>query len=270
MNSFQDNYVNEYFELMEVVESWKNKYNVISNLNISTMTFVCDTGIPIDLLELTNNFRTPSYPLCILKKAKSNKDVSYTKRGKPRKSFYNQTTISYKINNTVSAKIFTNGKLQLTGLTSLYNCIESINLICSILKNSNAISHIPSISSILSISIEMINSNFNIQKEIDLKKLRNILFYNNFKVSYEPDTYPGINSKINDISVFIFGTGNIVITGSKSIKTIENTFKTICSFIFNNPDVFIKNGPGLKKNKRQAYYINGYPKHIYENCMFYS
>lgn len=270
MNSFQENYVSEYFELMEVIESWKMKYKVISNLNISTMTFVCDTGIPIDLVELTTNFQSPSYPSCILKKAKSNKYVSYTKRGKPRKSFYNQTTISYKLYNTVSAKIFTNGKLQLTGLTSLYNCIESIKLICSILKNSNAISHIPSLSSILDISVEMINSNFNIKKEIDLKKLRDILFSNNFKVSYEPDTYPGINSKINNISVFIFGTGNIVITGSKSLKTIENTFTTICSLIFNNPVVFIKNGPGLKKNKRESYYINGYPKHVYENCMFYS
>lgn len=265
--SFKENYINEYFDLMEY--SYKiSRSNLISNINVSTMTFVCDLGVTINLENLTLNFNSPSYPLCVIKKAKSNKHVSYTKRGKVKKSFYNQTTISYKLNNNVSIKVFSNGKLQLTGITSVNNCLYTIGIIIDILKRSEgSLEHAsPSIENVSNMSIEMINSNFNIKKELDLKKMRSILIHEGIDFNYEPDTYPGINAKINNISVFIFGTGNIVITGGKSLKCIEKTYRYICDLLISNSQIYLKDGKGIKKSKKLINYTHGYPDHIYESC----
>ena len=265
--SFKENYISEYFDLMEYSHKI-TKDNLISNINVSTMTFVCDLGVTINLENLTMNFNSPSYPLCVIKKAKSNKHVFYTKRGKVKKSFYNQTTISYNLNNNVSVKVFTNGKLQLTGITSINNCLSAIGIIILILKRSEGALQnvIPCIENVTNMSIEMINSNFNIKKELDLKKMRSILINENVDFNYEPDTYPGINAKINKISVFIFGTGNIVITGAKSLKCIEKTYRYICNLLLSNTHIYLKDGKGLKKSKKLINYTQGYPEHMCESC----
>lgn len=266
---FKENFVNEYFELMESSYRITEKNADISSVNISTMTFVCDIGTTINLENLTMNFTSPSFPLCAIKKAKTNRYISYTKRGKIKKSFYNQTTITYKLNNTVSIKVFSNGKLQMTGISSINNCIDTIKLIIIILENSKG-SIMENVKldhrNIDNMSIEMINSNFNIKKELDLKRLRAVLISENIEFNYEPDTYPGINSKINNISVFIFGTGNIVITGAKSLKCIEKTHKYVCELIETNKNIYIKNGKGLKTSKKMINYKEGYPEHIFESC----
>jgi TATA-box binding protein (TBP) (component of TFIID and TFIIIB) len=261
INSFKQ----DLFSLCEASHELSKEYPIFSHLKLSTMTMLCDLKCEINLEQLTNHFTSPSFPLCSMKKAKTNKEVIVTKRGKKKKSFYNCTTITYKTFTTKSVKVFSNGTLQITGVTSLSEALKTINIIINILKLSgeSIISGEPTITNMKKLSVEMINSNFNFKKEIDLKQLRTIMKNQNFDVTYDPDTYPGINAKINNISVFIFGTGNIVITGAKSLKCIENTIKIISNLLIGNPRVHLKEGKGMKTEKRPVTYTNGYHENLY-------
>lgn len=268
INKFQHNFTNDFFDLMETSYILSKEDPKLSSINISTMTAVCDIDCMINLEKLTKFFTSPSYPLCSIKKAKSNKECTYTKRGKQKKSFYNQTTITYKTHTTKSIKVFSNGKLQITGLTSVIEALDTIQIVIYILKESNnsIISGKPEITNMKHFSIEMINSNFNYLKEIDLKKLKNLMKSMYLDVTYDPDTYPGINAKINGVSVFIFGTGNVVITGSKSLKSTTNTLRYVSKLLCENKQTHLKNGKGLKKTKRIILKKNGYDENLYNAC----
>lgn len=266
LNTFSDNILS----LNETSYNLNKLCNGISHLYISTFTMVFDLGCSINIESLTKNFVSTTYPVCKIKKAKTNKDCTYTKRGKIKKSFYNQTTITYKNHTTKSIKVFTNGKLQITGLTNMHEAIETIKVVCSILHHSeNAIfSGKPSVDTLKSLSIEMVNSNFNYFKELDLKKFYEILKVEDMSVEYEPDTYPGIKCKRNGISIFIFGTGNVVITGAKSIQALRNTYDYIANIIHECKNVHLKKGKGLKlkKNVLQSK-IHGYCENEYNSCV---
>lgn len=259
----------EYISLMELSYEKMQKYDGLTSLNISTLTMVCDMKIDINLEKLTKNFQGPSYPLCFIKKAKTNKDVTYTKRGKPKKSFYNQTTITVSDLTNKSVKVFKNGKLQITGLTSHNDFINTINIIKTILLNTpDSVNHDDITDKPIEPKIEMINSNFNFSKELNLKKMRLIMLENkNIKAaSYNPDTYPGINAKYNDTSLFVFGTGNVVITGAKSIQEVRTAYEFVSEVVCSNKDTHIRNGIGKKPPKNPIIYRNGYPESAYIAC----
>ena len=269
IKKLKQKFSNDFFDLMESSFKISSTNKDISEIKLSTMTVVCDLACEIDLERLTRNFTSPPYPLCSIKKAKTNKECTYTKRGKVKKSFYNQTTITYKTFTTKSIKVFSNGKLQITGVTSIAETLKTIDMISYILKNSDRsiITGDPDIHMMKTISIEMINSNFNYAKEIDLKTLRNIMKRDRYDVTYDPDTYPGINAKIGGISVFIFGTGNVVITGAKTIKGVQKTLETVTSIFNSNEQINLRNGKGLKKEKKLITYTDGYNENLYNACL---
>ena len=259
----------EYLSLMELSYDKMQKYNGLTTLNISTMTMVCDMKIDINLEKLTKNFTRPNYPLCFIKKAKTNKDVTYTKRGKAKKSFYNQTTITVSELTNKSVKVFKNGKLQITGLTSQNDFNNTIKVVKEILVNTpEAVNPEDVTHDLIDSKIEMINSNFNFEKELNLKKLRLIMLENkNIKdASYNPDTYPGINAKYNDTSLFVFGTGNIVITGAKSLQEVRDAYEFVSELVCSNKDTHIRKGIGKKPSKNPINYKNGYPESVYIAC----
>ena len=266
MGSFKE----EYLSLMELSYDKMNKYDGLTGLKISTMTMVCDMKIDIDLEKLTKNFVRPNYPLCFIKKAKTTKDVTYTKRGKPKKSFYNQTTITINQNTKKSIKVFKNGKLQMTGIRSMNDFKSTIEVIKGILKNSSGAVEKEHEEKFKEISpvVAMINSNFNLNKELDLRKIKSSIVLDKeiTDVSYNPDVYPGVNAKYNGTSILIFGTGNVVITGAKSIKAISEAYVFITSIVCENKLFHIRNGIGKKPAKSQINYINGYPEDLYLAC----
>jgi TATA-box binding protein (TBP) (component of TFIID and TFIIIB) len=88
-----------------------------------------------------------------------------------------------------------------------------------------------------------------------------------YDVTYDPDTYPGINAKINGISVFIFGTGNVVITGAKMLKGIQKTLETVTNIFNANKNINLRQGKGMKKEKKLVTYSNGYNENLYNACL---
>lgn len=243
LNEINKKFIQEYLNINELSFKLSNENKTIGQLNISTMTVVCDLNCTICIESLTRNFVSPDFPLCEIKKAKTNKESVLTKRGKVKKSFYNQTTITYFKFSKKSIKVFTNGKLQITGIISINDAIDAISNVISILVNSeqtllDSKPH-PSIDKLSIFKIEMINSNFKFGKEIKLKKLEHQLAQK-YKVVYEPDTYPGIKMKHHNSSIFIFGTGNVVITGAKELSEIAEMYELVSNILHKSSDIHLK------------------------------
>ena len=256
-----DEYANEYLKFMNTVH--KNGHS----LNVSTITLICDLNVEtICIQTFCENFEEPNITM---KVCKPNTEVEVTKRGRVKKSFYNQVTLNYKDISKKSIKIFSNGKLQITGLTSYYECEVLTNYVISILRRTLTNEDI----SVTRRYVGMINSNFSVKTNLDLQKLNKIL---NKKVNvmsiYNPESYPAINMKYTQsngttISIFIFGTGNIVITGGKTLAHMRASYDFIYEEILRNHSNVCKKTTYIPKENKVESYIEGYPIRQYMSCV---
>ena len=252
-----------YVDIMHKCMQYKALYPDFQPLNLSTMTII--GGInksSIDIQYLSEHFVSPVHPACVLKRTKKHGDYIETKRGKIKKSFYNQITIQYQDITTKSIKIFSNGKLQVTGATSLNEASAIAKTVSDIL---NSIFDKTDYK-VISLEIGMINTNFSFGRKIDIIQLRNIISHTeNTSIDYEPDVYPGLKIKHNKTSIFVFMTGNVLITGVKSLDEVRDSFDFIVSNTFNNWKALEIGQSTIKKTTFKGNYIEGYKENEY-NC----
>ena len=169
--------------------------------------------------------------------------------------------------------MFSNGRLQITGLSSVSDAKKAVQNLINILclsKDSTESGNIM----IKSSKIAMINSNFSFNIGIDIIKLKTDLEhkYKNMQIIYNPDVYPGLKikhtTKTGMSSIFVFSTGNVVITGVKSINEIEESFECIAQTVVNDikkyKTLLI---PTQKDKKKYNISKNGYPTHLYDMCI---
>lgn len=253
------NCTQEYFEFMNYVHD--NGHNI----NISTITLLCALNVDkIDIKTFSSNFAREGVTI---RQANEASDYKVSKRGKVKKNFFNQVTLNYEDISKKSIKIFSNGKLQMTGLSSFVECNHVANMVLGWIIDTLSLSNIH----MQNMYIGMINSNFSVYKSIDLHKLTNILNkMENVMSIYNPESYPAINMKYITatikVSIFIFGTGNIVITGGKSLNDMKYAYKFIVDTLNINSFVF---KPQLNiKKKRPEPIIDGYPIRQYQSCCF--
>jgi len=264
-----EKYAQGYIRLMD--ESTKNGHNV----NVSTITLLCTLSVPkVDIQGFTNNFHEEGVTVKI---SKNNKQFELTKRGKIKKTFFNQVTLNYFDISNKSIKVFSNGKLQITGISSCYECHHVIGLITTWLNRENVSDPI----SVTDAYFGMLNVNFSVKYCLDLALLNRQLNMNENVMSvYNPETYPAINMKLQlspgeymcstktnkNISIFVFGTGNIVITGSKCIEAVFEAYAFIVDKISKTPDVLLRANiiPPVKKAEK---YFHGYKIKQYLSCV---
>ena len=220
------------------------KSKLYPEINVSTITIWCNLKSLFDistigLSEILKDF----LPITIKKK------------------FFNQVTFLLPIKESqkkINFKYFKNGRIVMTGCKSLDNAKEVCNLFVKYIKENYKILLISENSlddiEIINYKIAMINSNFKTNLQFDLYKFQEILP----KSSYEPCTYPGINHKYifkNDCdlkncdhinfkkckctrtTLLIFQSGNIIITGGKTIKHINIVYDYITNIIHKNKDI---------------------------------
>jgi len=246
-----------------------------TDLRISTMVITAHWGTQINLDTLFESLKTVIIPIWypdegILKFENKNmvlgasyKDI-FTNRKITSKSFFNQSTLVLrrKINQgkadegwkEVNIKLFANGGIQMTGVTSdtfEYNSIEwLLNLIKSL--PTSPFAGTPSIERF---SIQLINTDYALDKFINQDALHKLFIneYNLFSM-LEKTIYQGVNTKFffntlhpekgicectqnckgqgsgegdgecKRITMSIFRTGRIIITGAREIKQIEAAY----------------------------------------------
>lgn len=242
-----------------------------TNLRISTMVITAHWGTQINLDTLFNALRNVIIPVWypdvgILKfehknmvLGASHKDI-FTNRKITSKSFFNQSTIVLRRRvgeegwKEVNVKLFANGGIQMTGVTSEIFARDAIEWLLSLIKTLPE-SPFADKATIDRFSVQLINTDYALNKFINQDALHKILLneYNLFSM-LEKTIYQGVNTKFffntknptigickcenfckgqgtgngegecKRITMSIFRTGRIIITGAREIKQIEAAY----------------------------------------------
>lgn len=298
-----------------------------SKLRVSTITALSDIGVLVDTQKLYEEYNMDfyndklekymnpnrygeldesEYPLIItMKKSndlykgisdnkKKKKEQDTLEKKKKRDSFQNQLTFIIAINKekTINLKLFKNGKIQMTGLRKEEDGYMAMNKLISNIK------HIPNISADNKsmkpndLNIILINSDFEIGFKIRRDELFKLIGESGLYVVYEPDIYPGVNSKYfynsntvgtrnegvcccskkcdgkgdgngdgdcKKITIAIFQSGSIIITGSKTNDQMLLAYNYINNLIKMNISNIRKNDIYIPKCQMEGsdrvYYI---------------
>jgi len=231
----------EWKKFDETLDKIKNVSSelLVESLRISTITLCFNLNSEIDTDALTDKY-------CVKNK------------GKFYNSFIFNWHTKYQIKRIVSIKIFKNGKVQITGVNTIKSCCYIIR------KVYNKLYEFSQNSKLSEIKICMINSDFKISGLLNLYSLCELLNKNNIQsngnflnVVYQPIKYPAINTKFvvnsnlskynkhvynygikkkfsDTISILIFRSGSIILTGGNNIDEYLITYKYFLDLIKNN------------------------------------
>jgi len=244
------------------------------NLHVSAMVQIGKLNSEIHLENLAQNINTNDNILYIEHGSQINKGINNKKFSKKRlenrKYFYNQVTIhvfnSNKENKRVNVKIFNNGTIQMTGVSSDQIGQTTIKIIIdefNKLSNKSDVFKEEIIEEVGSLETVLINSDFDIHNEINRERLHRLIIKNGYFSSYEPCNYPGVNIKYyhnplvknygicdcetpcngkgkdntcKKITIAVFKSGKIIITGARSKYHIQKAYEFITEFIKDNRD----------------------------------
>lgn len=250
-------------------------------LRISTMTVTANWGQPIKLDIIFDQIKQYLVPIWypgegILKyEHKGNvlgasyKDM-FTNRKMTTKSFFNQSTIVLRkfVDATlgwkeVNIKLFANGGIQMTGVTSKDFAVDSVMILLGILQKLTRSPFADTMpTAVIKVVVPLINTDYSLDHDIQQDNLHRILIeeYNLFSM-LEKTIYQGVNTKYfynkvskqpgictcknyckgqgngngegecKRITMSIFRTGRIIITGARDMEQIN------AAYVFLN-DVF--------------------------------
>jgi len=222
-------------------------------LEISTMTICFNFNQQINLKLLKEKL-----PESLTVNYKPGSKKSKVPKKKGTDSFYNSFDIKISIKDhekniysNVSIFIFPNGKAKAAGVKTINTIHSLIEEMIEIVKYVPDTVENPETLGVENIKIQMICSDFKIKpiKEdpdgwcIKQENLKNILVdKNNLSATFSSlSRYPGINLKINSIiepdkqiSLLIFRSGSIIITGGKNAKDLANCYNIITDIIIKN------------------------------------
>ena len=242
----------------------------MNNLRISTMTACTEVASNIILKNLYSQVNIDDF----IKYAEhgdnnykgyAKKNEKVKRKKKPKRTFFNQLTLHcFYDNKIINVKFFNNGKIQMTGLkyeNQGFNLLKEKLL--PLFENYHDIFDSESIN-ILNYRIVMMNSDFDIEKEIDRDLLQNKIMGGGYYSTFEPDWYPGVNIKYyfntnndnsgickctsirngkgtsdgagecNGVTIAAFNKGKILITGARSQNQLLICKNFIENFINKN------------------------------------
>jgi TATA-box binding protein (TBP) (component of TFIID and TFIIIB) len=223
-----------------------------TDLGISTMTVCFKFNQSINLQLLKENL-----PSSLYVSYKPGSKKSKVKKKKGTDAFYNSFEIKLTMKDhkkgvysNISVFFFPNGKAKAAGVKT----INTINILLD--EMIELVNYVPGTTEdpknlgIENVKIQMICTDFKIKpvKEdpdgwcIKQEELKNILVRQGMSATFNTlSRYPGINLKINSlvekdkqISLLIFRSGSIIITGGKNAKDLANCYKIITDTIVTN------------------------------------
>ena len=245
------------------------------NISISTMSATCKLNSTINIINIEKYLQLDSDDiLCVKSKTDKIRTLILEKKKKKRKQepekktnhFYNQITVIIRVSSgptenldtepKINLKLFKNGSVQMSGCKSLKNINIVLNKLVIKLKQIKAKIEDGKITEkrflddldlvkINNFKINMINSNYKVNMQIDRAKLYNLLIKKKIKSSFEPciracviiKYTPNDNNIENkEISIFVFQKGNIIITGARTRSHILSAYKYINNILVTHYD----------------------------------
>ena len=246
-------------------------------LRVSTMTYISNLNTDIDLkllfdsMDIDDILRYIEYGALYHKGEKSTKSSKPRNNGK-KKFFYNQITAHIFEDKIVNVKIFNNGKIQMTGVKSEKQGINTLNRVIDKIKNieKEKLDYILTNQDLnpQNGKIAMINTDFDCGFKIKREILQRLIIDKGYYSSFEPTIYPGVNIKYyyntgkqntgvcncegmcdgkgkngfcKKITVAVFNSGKIIITGGQSYKQLNTAFDFIGNILQENKSDLILN-----------------------------
>jgi TATA-box binding protein (TBP) (component of TFIID and TFIIIB) len=223
-----------------------------------------------DVLTVKMNQERIRTLISVKNKPKRNKkDINQKDTSK--NHFYNQITVVMRVDHgncddldfvrKINLKLFKNGSFQMSGCKTIKGVNIVFNKLIYKLKEIKAkkmedgkINEIKFIDNhdkitVTDFKIDMINSNYKVNMQIDRDKLYNLLLKKKIKSSYEPCIracviikYTPIkeNPAQKEVSIFIFKKGNIIITGARSRSQIISAYDYMNDILLTHTDDIIK------------------------------
>ena len=207
-------------------------------IKITTITMVSMSTISIDIHKIRDIFTKLG---SIKIKIKGTPGEGFEWKLKPT-TFYNQITLGYIDQySTKSIKVFPNGSIQVAGCADLFDCVRIIGQLSFLFQELLGMkTPIP----IDSYRIVMINTNFSLNYNVNLMKVAEHFASNSiFNVSFEPDRYSAVKLKfrpasdMKEVTVSIFSTGKIIVTGAETLKEIVYSYNIINHHINSKPSL---------------------------------
>jgi TATA-box binding protein (TBP) (component of TFIID and TFIIIB) len=157
----------------------------------------------------------------------------------------------------LNIKLFKNGSIQMTGCKLLSDANLAINKLIMrlrekiVIRKNNIYEGITFVENsnnlvMSKFKIDLINSNFGVTYSINKELLYDVLINKNILCRLTPDhSCVNVKYKIKDeediyVSIFIFQTGNIIITGAKKSQHIRETYIFIVRFLNEHKQKIIK------------------------------
>jgi len=264
----------EYLDLNNKKECIGINPNCMRINTMTLVTYIDNCNIDLEkLMEYLNNVapNSASFP-----KKRSSKKVESKVAGR---QFYNSVSWKIAVKDTInreqkifklSAMFFPNGRIKFAGCKSIKSCALIPSIVLKFLLD-NTEDVISKESVIRSSGIEMINSDYhvfnkdtkNLVEQTNLKQIiyETYLFKNSGQIKsadYDPDKYPAVNIKFRpldstesdrDITICVFNSGSVIITGKKSLKDIKEGYDYI-NDILSNSSLIYKRPDFQKVNNR--------------------
>lgn len=216
------------------------------------------------------------------KKKGANPNEKKKKKAGTETRFDNQVTVIYRLGlkYAPNIKIFRNGNLHMTGIKKPEDAALITNILIEEVKRisvtESSIVEKPEELVGHPIIIRMINTNFSVPYLIRRKDLHKMLISNEYGnlCDFQPGSYPGVklkyfwntdetcvrgicactslcegkgggsgNGQCKKVTVSIFESGNILITGANQFVQVDDAYKYICDILKNNHERIRKKLP---------------------------
>jgi TATA-box binding protein (TBP) (component of TFIID and TFIIIB) len=266
------------YEYVNIINHIKDEIKDLPNgVTISTMCSSCKLNTTVNIVNIEKYFQLdPDDILCVKMNADKKRTLLPEKIKNKRNNklkevkfnhFYNQITVVIRVGSgklatiweeepKINLKLFKNGSIQMSGCKSLKNINIVLNKLLFKLNQVKAkveegkiiekrfVDSLDPIA-IHSFKIDMINSNYKVNIQIDRAKLYNLLIKKKIKCSFEPciracviikHTPDDNNNEEKEISIFVFQKGNIIITGARTRSHILSAYKYINTILVTHYD----------------------------------
>ena len=260
--------------------------NLPAGMGVSTMCASCKLNTLVNIVNIEKYFQLNPDDILTVKMNKERLRTIILTKKKPKRQrknenklihkdttknyFYNQITVVMRIDSgpcqdlndapKINIKLFKNGSIQMSGCKSVKNINIVLNKLIYKLKEIKAIMDDgklniiefidePNKITVLNFKIDMINSNYKVNMQIDRDKLYNLLLKKKIKSSYEPCIRACViikftpceqNSEFKEVSIFVFQKGNIIITGARSRSHIISSYEYMNNILLTHTDEIIK------------------------------
>ena len=258
--------------------------NLPPGISVSTMCASGKLNTKLDIPNIERYFQLNSNDVLTVKMNQERIRTLIKIKNKPKRTkkdskikdtsknhFYNQITVVMRVEHgdcidldivrKINIKLFKNGSFQMSGCKTIKGINIVLNKLIYKLKEIKAkkmedgkINEIkfidePDKITVKDFKIDMINSNYQVNMQIDRDKLYNLLLKKKIKSSYEPCIRACViikyaplkeNPEQKEVSIFIFQKGNIIITGARSRSQIITSYDYMNEILLTHTDEIIK------------------------------